>query len=252
MVSNYKSLAIVGNGFDLQLGIKSRFVDFANSVHFPELDDFKKLCDDLVTDDDTVDTTRIEYWSSFEERINQITYVRSPVADMSFDCEKARKELEIINRDYCIIKHELIAYLRMASKKNRYIIDSVKDVINNQTMIINFNYTDTFEEYSNNIFYVHGSINENNIVLRYDDRGERCMSQALDVRWRKNICRERLEYTRYLKRVLGLVPNDEEYKKYIEALAIYLNYRDTPRGIDSENQKEIPMFKDIKKVLCLL
>ena len=36
-------------------------------------------------------------------------------------------------------------------------------------------------------------------------------------------------------------------QEYIEALAIYLNYRDTPRGINSENQKEIPMFKDIKK-----
>ena len=58
-------------------------------------------------------------------------------------------------------------------KKTIDLKSSVKKVIDLDTNIINFNYTGTVEKYDKiNVYYIHGSLEESEIVLGYKQRAE--------------------------------------------------------------------------------
>ncbi len=58
-----KTLAIIGNGFDLAHGYRTRYESFSESVDDAALAEFKEYCDEAS----------IETWHEFENNINILT-----------------------------------------------------------------------------------------------------------------------------------------------------------------------------------
>lgn len=99
----------------------------------------------------------------------------------------------------------------------------------------------TAEYYTNNIYYVHGSLDENDIILGYDEPNFACLAQFDDIYWSKSICREMLAFRRLLKKGNSNY-GDEKTKERIDSLEKYLNYENSGRGIDDEVKDLIPNY----------
>jgi len=63
----YNCIAIIGNGFDVQHGLNSRYTDFIAATDSSVFDPFKKHYIDYLGDDDK--------WSSFEEAIDRLSCI---------------------------------------------------------------------------------------------------------------------------------------------------------------------------------
>ena len=61
----YTRIAIIGNGFDIQHGLQSKYSDFVQATDFKVFDLFKKYYIDYLCDDDQ--------WNSFEEAIEKLS-----------------------------------------------------------------------------------------------------------------------------------------------------------------------------------
>lgn len=68
--------------------------------------------------------------------------------------------------------------------------ESTKKNLDSETIAISFNYTDTAKKYIGNVINIHGSLEENVIILGYDYRDEPCLAQYEDMCWSKNLPRK--------------------------------------------------------------
>ena len=162
------NILIIGNGFDLDMGLKTRYSDFATSNEWKECaNEESNLYKYLET------KKNIERWFDLEaELYNYATYN--------------------LTRSYTYVKDELYfrdlhQYLRKYLQKQQEEKINVKSsaagilssVANNASFrnIYSFNYTDLniFAkqlgiEIKSNCHYIHGSLSENSIILGVDER----------------------------------------------------------------------------------
>jgi len=218
-------IALIGNGFDLAHGYKTSFKDFAknnSSVYFKRYvrylygrkfaknkekwTDFEK-----IIRDSTIDILKSD------DQINKL-YKKSK-------CKSWDEFTNNLDNDFSRLSDEIMNYLNMAQKQHEFKPkNSIKRYLNDNSYIINFNYTDIAERYTSNIFYIHGSIKENDIILGYDHHnhdgnGEPCVMEPNLMKRNKQFMRQALNYKRYLRtKKLPRYKIDKlgkEYLKYI-------------------------------------
>lgn len=238
----YRTLAIIGNGFDIAHNYATLYRSFVDATSSESLDIFKEYCDK----DENITT-----WYSFEENINQLTqelFFQSMSED--HDYEIVRQDRSRLRDVFADIHNLLICYLRQETESKPVIrLPSVKKYLKRKTMAISFNYTKVAAAYSCDVFYAHGSLSENDILLGYDYRDEACLAEYEDMRWGKNICREALAFRRYLKSELCLLPNSKEYGERIAGLESYQHYENSGRGLDEEVESFIPHYQFVDQFL---
>ena len=240
--NTYKTLAIIGNGFDKAHGYDTDYKAFAQRVSSPHLSQFKAYCDE---------ESSITTWYLFEENIRILTeklFLQSYAEDCDFDAN--RKEVEKVRTIFRGIHDLLSDYLRNETAKHPLKKKkSITDHLTSKDVAINFNYTDTAEQYTKNIFYVHGSLAENDILLGYDHREEPCLAQYEDMCWSKTLCREALTFRRYLQKRCRLSPSSKKYKKILSGLEAYQHWENTGRGLEDEVTRSIPAYKFVNRLM---
>ena len=238
----YKSLAIIGNGFDLAHGYKTTFAEFIKHTSNSDLDIFKQFCNN----------DNIIHWYDFEENIKVITInIWQNNFVKNCDHDENSNKIEKINQVFANIHKLLKEFLkketnRFQAQKKR----NIKKCINSKTKVINFNYTKVAEIYAKDVFYVHGSLNEDNIVLGYDYRYEPCMIGTEYMYWSKKIRRELLAFERHLEAKEHLDSSDPSFKLLLENFKKYEMYAYSARGIDEEVECEIREFNKINDFIC--
>lgn len=237
---NYKTLAIIGNGFDLAHGFQTGYKSFVAHTTDPSLERFRELCEDGV------DTTT---WYLFEENIGKLSselFLSSMAEDADYDA--ARGKIAELKETFQQIHPLLLQYLRQETGgKPVRRLPSVKKYLKRKTKVLTFNYTDIVRAYAEerDIFYVHGSLREEDILLGYDPRMEPCLAGYEDIFWSKDIRREALAFRRYLKEECGLEENSAEYRTLMSSLESYQLWGNSGRGIDDDVRTMIPDFSQV-------
>ena len=232
----YKTLAIIGNGFDIAHNYATCYRSFVDATSSESLDIFKEYCDK----DESITT-----WYLFEENINQLTqklFLQSMNND--HDYEVVKQDRSRLRDVFVDIHNLLLRYLRQETESKPVIkLTSIKKYLKRKTIAISFNYTKVSAAYACDVFHVHGSLAENDILLGYDYRDEACLAGYDDLRWGKNICREALAFRRYLKHDLHLLPDSAEYRERIAGLEAYQHHENSGRGVDDEVESFIPHYQ---------
>ena len=175
------TVLIIGNGFDLDLGMKTRYIDFASDKDFWPFGNkhdyeentlpcyLNKIKDDVKT------------WFDLELLLASYASIDN-ATQTNFDAEKDKKYLaELIDALAKYLYHQEELYLEEMSQFHRtmratiskQVIDSV--VRKTNYSIYSFNYTNLskiFNSFSLGCVkcqYVHGSLNDNNIILGTGD-----------------------------------------------------------------------------------
>ena len=222
----YKSLAIIGNGFDLAHGYRTTFFDFVEKTTDTDLDLFREFCtnNNIIT------------WHNFEENIKLITinFWHDNFAN-GCDCDEISGKIEKLNHVFTNIHNLLLNYLkielsRFESQKKR----KVAKYLNLKTKVVTFNYTNLAEIYTKDIFHVHGSVDEGKMILGYDYRAEPCLISMEYMYWYKNFRRELLAFQRYLEHEQGLKDSEPNYKILVENFEKYQICANSGRGIDED------------------
>lgn len=173
------SILIIGNGFDLDLGIKTKYIDFANSEYWP----FEER---VSFEENTLPfflnsrKNKVETWFDLEELLAKFARDNSILS---------QEKINDTMRDFEFLKKRLKEYLE---KQEDVFFEEMKE--NTQTnkashlilkvffkkqgrKIYTFNYTNTqkiakslISGFEDNVTHIHGSIKENNIILGTGDQ----------------------------------------------------------------------------------
>ncbi len=234
------NLIIIGNGFDLAHNFKTSYKDFINHIIQSQIDDISKFNDLL-----NIKGLNIRNLESFYSSINS-TLVRRKVKynnkffellvnDIALknwcDIEEKyfsqlmsnKNSIDAFHKEFEAIRMYLIEYLKKIDTKTKALksyshIFSRLDKENFQ--IVNFNYTNTLNNYVNdfspdfrleksNIINLHGEIDQNNnpIIFGYASKDK----DSLDLMNRGN-----KEHFRYIKKHLyKRTENENKLKEYL-------------------------------------
>ena len=238
----YRTLAIIGNGFDLAHHYATDYNSFVKATSSKSLDVFKEYC---------AQNNSITTWYLFEDNINRLTqelFLQSYSKD--HDYESVKQNRSCLRDVFADVHNLLIHYLRQETERKPVVkLSSIKRYLKRKTMAITFNYTKIASAYACDVFHVHGSLAENDILLGYDYRDEACLAEYEDMCWGKDICREALAFRRYLKNELQLQPGTAEYDERIDGLAAYQHYINSGRGLDEEVESFIPHYQLVSQFI---
>lgn len=164
-----KKLLILGNGFDIDLGMKTRYSDFAKSHYWDDLMEnvYEGVQHDLLSV--LKEAKEKEAWFDIEQVIYQ--YVTS-LGNLGYDAKTDREEFDRL-------VESLTSYLDYIQKKRDYDVDSIalrvlREVIESGSyQIYTFNYTQLqniadsmgFKIQSGAVTHMHGSLNNKSIIL---------------------------------------------------------------------------------------
>lgn len=188
---NDSTLLVIGNGFDLSLGLNTSYQNFINSEQFRPLLMTNYFAQYLKTKFD------IKRWVDIENEIPQ--YLSGNFIDSNKDLNnlvieqgrnskiaKHKECLENFKADYKQVKNHLVTYLKTLPfeniDRNNNVIDFISKIGSlNNLFVLNFNYTDTFERIvdlmypeknvKTNILHIHGTLDEG-IVFGVQDKVE--------------------------------------------------------------------------------
>lgn len=150
---------VIGNGFDLDLGLKTSFSDIFNGWN-PNSDVNLSALYGLVCG------TKGEQWNLLEDNIrNLYTNAVTPFGPIASDIDEICHQ-EMIN--------QITSYLKtmdttIDNQSYAYrLIQSIHQ--NNKFSIYSFNYTDSVERLiKQNVYHVHGKIEDNSVILGTED-----------------------------------------------------------------------------------
>lgn len=244
-------IIIVGNGFDLAHRLKTSYKDFADSYRDnPILIKFQELFNNAM-DDSCKKTT----WFSFEESMHIIAdsiFQKNFCDDLDQDkIDSIEFEQEECNKLFSNLSNLLFEYLNTEyeSKKGKIeILKNIKNEIGKNDYVISFNYTDTVKLYSQNIRFIHGSINEDNhIILGYPNNEVSDLSSYQYKNYWKEKMKERLNFIRFLK-----LNDIKSMKGVLEEFAVHLDSLFSGKGgyedlnYTSEEIKQYAKLNDYK------
>lgn len=160
---NNRNIIIIGNGFDLNLGLKTSYNDFINSKDFDRLIELEnKLAIHLKS------VKEKNNWVDIE---NELASYSKRIKDVNFKIE------------YGYLKSYLMNYLNSVDLKNISKDSEAYKLIKNcpkNTAIYNFNYTNSIleilKELSEDLMktiehiFVHGSLKESDIIFGIEDK----------------------------------------------------------------------------------
>lgn len=181
---DYKNVLIVGNGFDLNIGLKTSYSDYIKGKEFQSLLGKNNLADYLNL------CSKTSKWVDIEKELYKYSVKLFYKIGERFEPNLNKRELiGKLKSEYNEICYSLKLYLeRVTSCKinidktaSFYIINKVFNEKDINTYILTFNYTDIIERiqqtllYSINNYYInhiHGSLQNNNIVFGIEDSVE--------------------------------------------------------------------------------
>ena len=156
-------ILIIGNGFDLNLGLKTSYKDFIESSQFQNLVDSENSMALYFNE-----KNEINNWVDIER---EITAFSTNITNEGFN----------LKEDFNSIKNALMEYLEEAQNKeideNSKAFEIIKE-LDTVDYIFNFNYTNSILRIANilNIqfledkhCYIHGSLKEQNIIFGVED-----------------------------------------------------------------------------------
>ena len=173
------SILIIGNGFDLDLGIKTKYIDFANSEYWPfkERSSFEENTLPFFLNSHK---NKVETWFDLEELLAIFARDNSILS---------KEKINETMRDFEFLKKKLKEYLE---KQEDVFFEEMKENTQTKKMshsilqvflrmqgrkIYTFNYTNTQKiaknlilGFKDNVTHIHGSIKENNIILGTGDQ----------------------------------------------------------------------------------
>lgn len=163
----YDFVLVVGNGFDLNLGLETGYVHFLNSENFKNLiDSSNKLARYLA------DQFALQNWIDVENELrNYAEKIQQKMEDLHSDFKELSSALKdfLSSLDYEIINKNSLAYSLIGEFKE------------GNLLIIDFNYTPTVGIILNELkargelkseiehIKIHGSIEENDIIFGIED-----------------------------------------------------------------------------------
>ncbi len=225
-----RRLAIIGNGFDLAHGLRTSYQDFVTTTGMDFFSEFRSLL--------------IEYcgtdlkWYEFERRINELT-IQCFYREMDEDptvVDRAQTDLQRINKQFRTLHRKLLDYLLSVTRGSKaHRLPNVRRYLPKHTIGISFNYTNTAERYIRDVFYVHGSLREEDILLGYDFRDEPCIANYEETQWSKDTCRTLLAFRRYLRDDLCLAPKTSQYEELLENFEAIEALRLSNRGFEEDD-----------------
>lgn len=163
----YKKVFVIGNGFDLNLGLKTKYIDFINSHQFEK----------LITSGNSFSLL-------LKKRSNDLRWID---AERELKFFAAQYSKSINQEDFKALCECLLEYMDSQNLKNSY--DStkayklIKENCDRDYIILDFNYTDSVEKILaslnvpesslfDNIIKIHGSVKEKSIVFGIEDEAK--------------------------------------------------------------------------------
>lgn len=224
---HYTQLAIIGNGFDIAHGLRTKYTQFINATDESLFVPFRNYLIKYCGNDDN--------WSDFEACIEKLT-MQCFLYSIACNSKEVYKDVHEINSLFKDLQYHLMQYLITESERNRDVkLSSLERYLGSDTKAISFNYTDTAKRYTDNIYYVHGSLAENEIILGYDYRNEPCLIGYDEMRWGKMFCRERLLLSRHLKGDLYLDMKCDEYRSLLDDYEMIKKLQNSGKGLEDED-----------------
>lgn len=158
---------IIGNGFDLNLGLKTSYSDFiANNSFILLIEKNNSLARYLYQE------TQLKNWIDIEKEI--VKYSNN------VDLDRLN-----VKKDFNELKTALLDYLKIAQakeiNKKSKAFEIIEKEIDSIDKIYNFNYTNSifkiaetlnFNDIKNKHYYVHGSIDNSDIILGVQDNAK--------------------------------------------------------------------------------
>ena len=165
--TQFKTVLIMGNGFDLNLGLKTSYSDFVKSTFFDSLlVSGNKLAEYLNAQKD------LNNWIDIENELKEYSKTNPITEEFFFEFEELKKSLVSYLSD---LDFENI-------KKNSFAYRLIEEISKNSVLIIDYNYTPTLMNILNNMqdyfkkinkeirhVKLHGSINMENIIFGVED-----------------------------------------------------------------------------------
>jgi len=190
-------LVIIGNGFDLAHGYKTKYSDFQASEPY-------KTSAFYTYYKDYFDSGIESFWNDFEKSLNCI--IANYLDRYLFNPKKEGEYEDWMNGILFAvdsIKGYLMDYLyKETHGKNpdadKKYLKNISKYLTDEAQIINFNYTNTAERYKCRPFYVHGSLDENDVVLGYDFRDDSDLAGILPKKTWKEFQRTVLAIKRFI------------------------------------------------------
>lgn len=176
------TVLIIGNGFDLNLGLPTSYGNYIESKKFKEL---------LNKDSSLAKHLKNIYvnqgWADIENELIKYSKFISSAPSKMTPITKLVQYKKNFETQYTDLANQLILYLKTIDYKsintNSLAYTEIKKLKKNTFKIINFNYTNSIkyilkkngfseEEAKNHIIHVHGSLDENAIVFGVQDKAK--------------------------------------------------------------------------------
>lgn len=168
-------ILIIGNGFDLQHGLKSNYCDFSAWLKDNDGASYQKLDRVLATQD---------HWSKIEEGLGDAEVFKEIISEVAFSQvdEDFEDDTYGSDRQYAIeyqLEDEILStknlndlVIRWINEVQKQAVNKIFDFLNNYDLIINFNYTSiletSYEIPREKIVYIHGKADEGEIFFGHD------------------------------------------------------------------------------------
>ena len=188
---------VLGNGYDLDLGLRSRYCDFAKNknqewIDFVNLEGtaIKQIFHVAFIDYLQKAATEKENWFNVEEKIYHFVNENINLNDA---------QIGLIRLQYDILKKYLRKYLQNESERfklneNSLALDLSKRLVMSENYIytLSFNYTDCYDlcrlpKPKGRFLLVHGGLNQNNIELGCREIEDKKRNLQLDFMYKPHI-----------------------------------------------------------------
>ncbi len=150
-----QKLILIGNGFDLNFGLDTKYSDFEKYI-LEKFREEKKTIEELYPD---FDYNTNSLWSDFEMNLSKIS--KEMVLKYATNLDESKRMCSLIHNSPKIVKSMFECWVNSI---NCTVFSGYKELINN-AFIINFNYTKTLENNfdvpDNLIYHIHGTVKEN-------------------------------------------------------------------------------------------
>ncbi len=163
--TQFKELIIIGNGFDLSLGLKTSYRDFVQSEIFKSLPRASNLFVPYLAP-----ASEDSNWIDIENELKKISQsYTSPENDYYELCSKLKEYMASITYD--------------TLNRNSHAFNFISTLMGTDFLILDFNYTNTTklllkevgftdDHISKTLIKVHGSIEEGDIIFGVEDKAE--------------------------------------------------------------------------------
>lgn len=195
-MKNHKIVLVIGNGFDIDLGLKTKYKDFLDSKYFtdylekaPVFDHVGHIVDDLnIFDYLFLKGYDKENWIDIEQELSKLATSASSRNNklLRKASKKEEETFELLHKQLCSYLKS-IDYSRINNSTSLQLLRVLCKCADVE--IISYNYTDLhkLEQYlscklNKPIDYVHGKIEDESIILGFEDNIEIDNSYAFMIK----------------------------------------------------------------------